>query len=131
MLFALLSAAPPENGQAHCQSCHGGSRFEVTGAVDIIKTGEDAGVLAGLEPTGIKITNRLQELLAAGNADVLIDFTSPLTVMDNIHCALKHRVAPVVGTTGFSADDLEQIRRGSFNIIPGPLLPPILPWEPY
>jgi len=47
--------------------------------------------------------------LAAGSADVLIDFTSPSAVMDNILCALQNQIAPVVGTTGISKEDLTRI----------------------
>lgn len=85
--------------------------LKLTGAVDLIKTGEDAGELAGIQPLGLTITNRLQELMATGNADVMVDFTSPLTVMDNIHCALQHRVVPVVGTTGISEEELKTVRQ--------------------
>ncbi len=96
----------------------------LTGAVDIIKTGEDAGELAGIEPLGLTVTHKLQELLAAGNADVMVDFTSPLTVMDNIHCALQHQIVPVVGTTGISEEELNSVRQWVHRYNTGAIIAP-------
>ncbi len=120
----IVCGAAGKMGRHIVKAVTAAADLELTGAVDIIKIGEDAGVLAGIKPTGIKITNRLQELLAAGIADVLVDFTSPLTVMDNIHCALKHRIAPVVGTTGISAEDLDQIHRWVVQYQTGAIVAP-------
>jgi len=83
--------------------------LNISGAIDLINNGEDAGVLAGVEPMGIAVTNNLRELLATREVDVVIDFTSPRSVMDNIHCALRHKVVPVVGTTGIGEAELNTI----------------------
>ena len=39
----------------------------------------------------------------------MVDFTTPLTVMDNIKVALSAGVSAVVGTTGLTAENLEEI----------------------
>ena len=46
----------------------------------------------------------------AENADVMVDFTHPDAVMDNLSWCIAHRVHAVVGTTGFSEDRLAQLR---------------------
>jgi 4-hydroxy-tetrahydrodipicolinate reductase len=47
--------------------------------------------------------------LAATEVDVVVDFTQPTAVMDNVLTALAHRVACVVGTTGLTSQQLGQI----------------------
>lgn len=42
-------------------------------------------------------------------ADVVIDFTHPDAVMDNLQWCIQHNLHAVVGTTGFSADRLAQV----------------------
>jgi len=53
----------------------------------------------------------LAQELAAVQPDVMVDFTAPEAVMDNIRTALEAQVACVVGTTGFSEDGLEEVQR--------------------
>jgi 4-hydroxy-tetrahydrodipicolinate reductase len=43
--------------------------------------------------------------------DVLVDFTHPGVVMDNLRWCIDHGLDTVVGTSGFSADRLDQVRR--------------------
>lgn len=53
--------------------------------------------------------DNLEEILRKSHADVLVDFTQPDTVMSNIKTAILCGVAPVVGTTGLTTQDLDQI----------------------
>lgn len=46
--------------------------------------------------------------LAAG-ADVVVDFTHPDVVMDNLKWCIEHGKHAVVGTTGFTAERLKQV----------------------
>ena len=48
--------------------------------------------------------------IAAAEAQVLVDFTHPDAVMDNIRFAIDHGIHAVVGTTGFTASRLDTIR---------------------
>ncbi|GAT66915.1 4-hydroxy-tetrahydrodipicolinate reductase [Planomonospora sphaerica] len=47
---------------------------------------------------------------ALEGAEVVVDFTHPDTVMDNMRWCIEHGVHPVVGTTGFDAGRLAQVR---------------------
>jgi len=44
------------------------------------------------------------------HAEVLVDFTTPDVVMDNLRWAIDQGMSMVVGTSGFSEDRLEQVR---------------------
>jgi 4-hydroxy-tetrahydrodipicolinate reductase len=62
---------------------------------------------------------------AALQADVVVDFTVPAVVMDNLAWCIEHGVHAVVGTTGFTEDRLQTLRdqlsaRPGANIVVAP-----------
>jgi 4-hydroxy-tetrahydrodipicolinate reductase len=71
--------------------------------------GQDAGVVAGAEPQGVKVVGSLAEALEG--ADVVLDFTVPEVSLNHIEEAAVAGLAVVVGTTGFSAEDRAEIDR--------------------
>ena len=50
----------------------------------------------------------IEELARAG-AEVVVDFTHPDVVMNNLRFCIEHGIHAVVGTTGFDQDRLEQL----------------------
>ena len=68
--------------------------------------GKDVGVLLGLEPLGVLITDSLEQCRAA---DVLIDFTAPKACLAHAKFVAEHGMAMVVGTTGFDAGQQAQL----------------------
>jgi 4-hydroxy-tetrahydrodipicolinate reductase len=68
--------------------------MELVGGVDVRN-----GTLCGVE---VVESSRIDELLDTTKPDVLIDFTVAAAAVENIRTAARHRVALVVGTTGFS-----------------------------
>jgi 4-hydroxy-tetrahydrodipicolinate reductase len=65
--------------------------------------GEDCGMLAGLGPIGIKISDDLAAL--AANADGILDFTIPQACLAAAKVAASAGIVHVIGTTGLSAAD--------------------------
>ncbi|GAA4991499.1 4-hydroxy-tetrahydrodipicolinate reductase [Actinopolymorpha pittospori] len=57
----------------------------------------------------LDVDNRLEELVEAG-AEVVVDFTHPEAVMDNLRFCVEHGIHAVVGTTGFTDERLDQVR---------------------
>ncbi len=53
--------------------------------------------------------DRLEALLTA-RAQVVVDFTTPAVVMDNLRFLIDHGIDAVVGTTGFDDDRLAEVR---------------------
>ena len=78
-------------------------------AVDRSRVGEDAGRVAGLEPTSVVITDSLSDAISASSPDVAVDFTLPNAVMGNVRTALRAGVACVVGTTGLTEKDCSEL----------------------
>jgi 4-hydroxy-tetrahydrodipicolinate reductase len=52
---------------------------------------------------------------AAEKAEVMVDFTHPDTVMDNISWCIDQGIHAVVGTTGFTDERLDQLRKTLAN----------------
>jgi 4-hydroxy-tetrahydrodipicolinate reductase len=91
------------------------------------------GVLGARGRVGVEVCKAVHaaddmELVAAldkddpiddlARAEVVVDFTHPDVVMDNLHWAISHGVHPVVGTTGFDAGRLATVR-GWLDASPG------------
>lgn len=51
------------------------------------------------------------QLLVDNGADVVVDFTTPAAVMDNLQFCLSHGISAVVGTTGFTPERLSHVRQ--------------------
>ena len=86
--------------------------MEVVAAIEIPETplaGEDAGVRAGIGEIGVKITGaeKLEETLKETNPDVLVDFTIAHAAAETVKKAASCGVNLVVGTTGFSDEQME------------------------
>ncbi|MDP9297782.1 MAG: 4-hydroxy-tetrahydrodipicolinate reductase [Actinomycetota bacterium] len=64
---------------------------------------------AGAVVGDVEVSASLDALLDA-SVEVAVDFTHPGAVMDNVRWCVAHRVHAVVGTTGISGAELEELR---------------------
>lgn len=74
----------------------------------------DIGLQAGLNALGIKTVTDLK--LVEDKFDVLIDFTERDATLDHLELCVQNKTAMVIGTTGFSDDDKEQIEAAGAQI---------------
>jgi 4-hydroxy-tetrahydrodipicolinate reductase len=84
--------------------------FVLSGALEDARSpllGWDAGTLAGLGESGVKLTGDAGALLE--KADGIIDFTIPAATLAFAALAAKARKVHVIGTTGLSAADEAKI----------------------
>jgi len=65
--------------------------------------GKDAGMLAGVSSTGVKLSADLWSMSA--EADGILDFTVPAATIANVAIAAERGLVHVIGTTGLSASD--------------------------
>ncbi len=79
--------------------------FEKKGHADI---GKDAGILTGIGETGIRLSAGIEEII--DSVDLVIDFTSVESTRENLKIASSKGKAMVIGTTGFSKEDLKEIK---------------------
>lgn len=75
--------------------------------------GHDAGEVAGCEALEVPILNDLQSVLVLATQEkiqgVMVDFTHPDGVYENVRSAIAYGVRPVVGTTGLSEAQLKEL----------------------
>ena len=79
----------------------------LVGAVDIKVTGERLQLPDG--SGDVPLSTDLDSILVSQKPDVLVDFSVAKAAMPAIRLAAKRKVNLVIGTTGFSAADVEEI----------------------
>lgn len=80
--------------------------MEIVGAVDICGVGKEA-----IPGSGIFVEADIAEMIRTKNPDIIIDFTSPAVIRENIRTVLAMKKHMVVGTTGLTSDELDEIDR--------------------
>ncbi|MEB3160027.1 MAG: 4-hydroxy-tetrahydrodipicolinate reductase, partial [Synechocystis sp.] len=75
--------------------------------------GQDIGEVIGIGPLEVPILSDLQSVLVLATQEkiqgVMVDFTHPDSVYDNVRSAIAYGVRPVVGTTGLSVDQIKDL----------------------
>jgi len=79
--------------------------FERKGHRDL---GKDIGILAGIGELGLALSERIEEII--DNVDMIVDFTSVDSTKENLWTAAARGKAMVIGTTGFTKEDINEIR---------------------
>ena len=92
-------------GHEHPQVSISGA-IERTGHPDL---GKDAGELAGLGKIGVAVTDDAASVLAG--CDVMVDFSDPRAALTNVATAATMKKGVVVGTTGFTNEQMAQLRQ--------------------
>ena len=84
-------------------------------AVDMVKGDSELELVALLDPfaaekevNGVPVFTDKTDL-AGFDADVWVDFTMPAVAYENTHFALENGFAPVVGTTGFTPEQINDL----------------------
>ncbi len=100
MIKVLVNGALGRMGRTVCNAVKADSELELVGTVDVFEG----------EVEGLKVETNLDAALKRLTPDVMVDFTRPAVVFDNVMTALANKVSPVVGTTGLSDEAKEKIR---------------------
>ena len=107
MLRICIAGATGWTGSALVRAVLDADDLVLRGAVARSSAGTDVGVALGGEPAGVEVSSRVEDAL--GDADVLIDYTSHLAVMENVMAAIGRNVAVVIGTSGLTGEQYDQI----------------------
>jgi len=105
-------------GREVCRTVLARSGLELVAAVDPDHVGTDVGELVGARPVGVAVAADGAALVDAA-AEVVVDFTRLEVARDTIAFCADAGIHTVVGTTGFTADDLAELGR-RFDRDPGP-----------
>src|SRR4051812_28510995 len=105
-----VAGAAGRMGRNVVRAVHEDSGTALAAAIDVACGGEDAGELAGGGPAGVPIRSDLEAALESSRAEVLVDFTRAEVAHANALAALRLGVSPVIGTTGMSAAQVDELR---------------------
>ena len=97
-----------------CQRADGISLGVATERTGHDLLGSDAGVVAGVGELGVGINADLESVVDA--FDVLIDFTAPEATLAHLDICRRHGKRIVIGTTGFSDAQKQQIEAAAQDI---------------
>lgn len=105
-----VSGAAGRMGRRIVALSHEHPEIEVVGALEYAgspSVGKDAGELAGIGTIGVSITDDVAKVVAA--CDVFVDFSTPEASLAHAKAATSAGKAIVVGTTGFSPEQKDEI----------------------
>ena len=117
MTRIAILGADGRMGHALITACHQAEHLTLGAAIERPGSpalGTDAGLLAGIGPLGVAVTDRLDQVTRA--FDVLIDFTRPEPSLAALKICVAEGKRMVIGTTGFSASEKTQISEAAKTI---------------
>jgi 4-hydroxy-tetrahydrodipicolinate reductase len=119
MIHVCVAGATGWTGRALVPAILEADDLSLRSAVARSAAGTDVGVALGGEALGVPVYGTVAEGL--DGVDVMIDYTSHDVVKANVLTAIEHGVAVVVGTSGLTAADYEEIdaaaRQGSVGVV--------------
>ncbi len=98
MIRVAVAGAAGRMGETVCRAVEGAGDMELTGRAD--------------PQLGVALADVL------GDAEVLVDFTQPDTIVENARAAVAAGVHVVVGTTGFDLDELRGLEGANVFVAP-------------
>ncbi len=109
-----INGAAGRMGRCLIQAVEQTDGLELSAAIDRADSsllGADAGELAGVGKLGVAITADVEA--ATAGSDVIIDFTLPEVSMALVPHCVANQCRLVIGTTGFTAEQKEEIEQSS------------------
>lgn len=85
--------------------------LNLVACVDLNHTGKKVSEVDGLPKLDALFYQDINDCLNEVDADILIDLTSPKVGYKHTKAAILHGVRPVVGTTGFTDEQLEELTK--------------------
>ncbi len=111
----LVNGATGKMGREVIKAVAGAEDMMLVAAVDRNPQylGEDIGEVVGCGALEIPVLNDLQSSLVMATQEkiqgVMVDFTHPDGVYDNVRSAIAYGIRPVVGTTGLSSEQIKDL----------------------
>jgi len=102
----VICGAAGRMGRALCAVVQQTDGATLVGAVEAAGNaaiGLDAGIVAGIGATGVRIVDDFEAAVAPDT--VTLDFTHPAATLAHLRAAVERRAAIAIGTTGFSVDE--------------------------
>lgn len=111
----VVNGATGKMGREIIKAVNNAPDMNLIGAIarDPKHLGEDIGEVIGCGALEVPITNEYEPMMAMLSQErelgVVVDVTHPDAVYGNVRSAIAYGVRPVVGTTGLSADQIQEL----------------------
>jgi 4-hydroxy-tetrahydrodipicolinate reductase len=112
-----INGAAGRMGRCLIQAVEQTEGLELSAAIDRADSsliGADAGEVAGVGKLGIAISSDIEQ--ATKDSDIIIDFTLPEVTMALLPACVANQCRPVIGTTGFDAEQKQAIEDASKQV---------------
>lgn len=109
MIRVGVLGANGKMGREVCRAVADDPELRLVAAVDVNGAGERIGPLIDHPEVDVAVSDEI-DMLTEAEVEVAVDFTHPSTVMDDVRWCVRHAVHVVVGTTGITAADLDEVR---------------------
>jgi 4-hydroxy-tetrahydrodipicolinate reductase len=110
MIKVSVVGAGGRMGREVCRAVLAEQDLELVAAIDPEFSGKPLADLTGETQLNLAVKPDLPAMTDAGT-QVMVDFTQPASAFGNTVFALEHGIHAVVGTTGMSAGELEELER--------------------
>ncbi len=119
----LVAGALGRMGSEVIKAVNSSNHYQLVGAIDNQKEkeGQDIGSLIGLGPLDLLLSSDFEGSLCAAsqnapkdgtnNRAVLVDFTHPNVAYKHTRTAIAYGVHPVIGTTGITSEQLDELSK--------------------
>jgi 4-hydroxy-tetrahydrodipicolinate reductase len=117
MLNIAVTGAAGRMGRSLIQACHENPNCQLGAAIEHESSpflGHDAGEMAGVGTLNKQLLSQLSD--AVDDYHTLIDFTRPEVTLQNLANCVANNKNIVIGTTGFSDEEKQQIKQASDSI---------------
>ncbi|PTL40348.1 4-hydroxy-tetrahydrodipicolinate reductase [Alkalicoccus saliphilus] len=109
-MISIVIAGPRGNmGREAVKMVENEDQFALKAVVDHRYDGISMKEAEGMEPLDIPVYKEIEACFTEEQPDVLIDLTNPETGKVHLRKALEHGVRPVIGTTGFTDEDIKEL----------------------
>lgn len=120
----IVAGAKGKMGSEAVKMIRNDTQLELVCAVDSTLNGTDVGETLGLGEIGAFFYNDLTNALTEHSVDVLVDFTTPKSVKENMKTAINYGVRPVVGTTGLTPSEIDELENLCHELKIGGIIAP-------
>lgn len=111
MVNVLVAGYKGRMGQTTVKMVLDNEKFTLAGVFDPHSNETKLTTIGQKNDLNVPVYTTFDQVKAAGNIDVWIDFTQPQAVFANAKFALQNHISPVIGTTGLNEEQVAELKQ--------------------
>ena len=120
----LVTGAAGKMGQELIRTIAQQNDMVLVAGCDVKNVGRDAGEMCGINAIGVIVEMDLAVSLRGSKPDVVCDFTHADALRKNLPLDLENKVNMVIGTTGFTSEEIKKLEQDCLERSVGCLVAP-------